>query len=202
MSEPRSLLDERVSEISVPLKAHLWARHHDDFYVEPKWCSRRLFETEFFSGDIFDPACGLGRIVESAHQFGHAAAFGSDIVARSPTCRVAADFLQTNVDVKNIVSNPPFRLAEEFTRHALRSARDRVALLLPSKWLYGDKRSRWLEETPLRKVLALTPRPSMPPGPVIEAGIDPGGGREDFSFFIWDIGYRGRPEIGWLRRDP
>jgi hypothetical protein len=42
-------------------KSHLRDRDPNDFYVEPEWCSMRLFEVERFEGRTIDPACGLGR---------------------------------------------------------------------------------------------------------------------------------------------
>lgn len=43
-------------------------------------------------------------------------------------------------------------------------------------------------------------RPSMPPGPVIQAGVAPGGGTKDFAFYVWRIGHQGPPIVGWLRK--
>ena len=188
--------------------AHVWERHADDFYVEPNWVDERLFDVEFFEGEIYDPACGLGRIVEAAGKQ-RLEAFGADVVRRSLFCGTETDFLTTTVDVANIVSNPPYKLAERFAVHALKCAQCKVALLLPSKWLHGDTRSRWLEQTPLRRVWFLTPRPSMPPGSVIEAGVEAGGGTVDYAWFVWErvsnhsarFKNAGRPEIRWLRRD-
>lgn len=42
---------------------------------------------------------------------------------------------------------------------------------------------------------------AMPPGHVIDAGQKPGNGTTDYAWFIWQIDYDGKPEIGWLRRD-
>jgi hypothetical protein len=183
------------------LNAKIWDRHPDDWYVEPSWVSERLFATETFVGEVFDPACGSGRIVRSARAAG-LRAWGTDIVARSPECLTVRDFLgPSGMAFDHIVTNPPFKHAEAFVRLALERSRGKVAMLLPSKWMHGDKRSRWLETTPLRRVLYITPRPSMPPGPVIEAGVNPGGGKEDFAWFIWLRGYDGKPESGWLRRE-
>lgn len=98
-----------------------------------------------------------------------------------------------------IVSNPPYKHAQAFAGAALQKA-SKVALLLPLDWLSGDKRSRWLETTPLETVWVLTPRPSMPPGAVIVAGVEPGGGEEDFAWFVWQAGYAGSPRIKWLHR--
>lgn len=185
------------------LNAHLWARHPQDWYIEPEWCSERLFAVEKFDGDILDPACGSGRIVAAAHRAG-LGAIGTDVERRSPACAYLCDFTVPPGEYRfpNIVSNPPFKHAEVFVTNALACATGKVAMLLPTKWVQGDKRSRWLATTPLRKVLFITPRPSMPPGPVIEAGIAPGGGKEDFAWFIWLRGYDGTPECGWLRRNP
>jgi hypothetical protein len=181
--------------------AQIWARHPRDFYVEPEWCSQRLFEEEEFPRGcvISDPACGLGRILQSAHNAGHLV-YGADIVSRSEWCDAEEDFLLSTEAPWSIVSNPPFGIADAFTKHALKLVRHEVALLLPTKWMNSAKRGAWLETTPLRRVWLLGPRPSMPPGPVIEAGIAPGNGTVDFAWFVWERGYEGRPELRWLRR--
>lgn len=187
------------------LNAHLWERHPDDWYVEPSWCSERLFAVEPFTGNIVDPACGIGRIVDAARRAG-LSALGMDKVSRSIACEHESDFLNaslraTEQRVDNIVSNPPFRHAQRFVARALARAERKVAMLLPSTWVHGDERSRWLAGTPLRRVLFITPRPSMPPGPVIAAGMKPGGGTADFAWYVWHQGFDGKPELGWLRRD-
>jgi hypothetical protein len=180
--------------------AHLWRRHPEDFYVEPGWVSWRLFDVEQFKGAIWDPACGIGRIVDSASRNHHYLSFGSDIVKRSDWCENEIDFLSAPVqEWHEIVSNPPFGIADKFIKHAL--AARKVAMLLPTKWMNSAARGKWLETTPLKQVLLLAPRPSMPPGPVIEAGEKPGNGTVDFAWFVWERGYIGAPTIGWLRRD-
>ena len=196
-------------------KSHLWARHPDDWYCEDQWISERLFASGAFADcrTILDPACGMGRIVDAAARAGYQAA-GSDIVPRWREhgrlgVYLVADFLHcswseiTRPNWKRpdaIVSNPPFKHAEAFVRLALNRARYTVAMILPTTWRCGDERSRWLETTPLAEVLDITPRPSMPPGPVILAGEKPGGGTKDFSVFIWRKGHEGRHVGGWLRK--
>lgn len=182
-----------------PKNAHLWVREPLDWYVEPEWCSERLFDVEPFIGEVFDPACGLGRIVKGAKSKGLWST-GADIVFRSPYAARVQDFLARDEVVGNIASNPPFGVADAFAKHALNLAARKVALLLPTKWMNGAARGKWLETTPLRRVWLLAPRPSMPPGPVIEAGEKPGNGTVDFAWFVWERGYVGRPELHWLRR--
>jgi hypothetical protein len=187
-----------------PRQAHIWAKNPDGFYIEPRWCSERLFAVEPFEGPIHDPACGLGRIVESARQAGRAA-YGTDLVDRSPLCDHVADFFDGIFCSANIVCNPPFStperpdMAQRFVARALEVTARKVAMLMISKWLFGDARSRWLQMTPLARVWFLTPRPSMPPGDSPAAKI-PGGGREDFCWLVWERGFAGKPELAWLRR--
>ena len=171
--------------------AGIWTRDPHDWYVEPHWASRRLFEEEVFVGSVTDPACGCGRIVESAIHFGKIGV-GYDIVKRNQ---------HWSGDSDNFVSNPPFGLSNQFAKFAIERAHGKVALLLPATWHFGKARSAWLKTTPLSAVLALTPRPSMPPGAVIAAGEKPGGGTKDFSWYIWDKNHSGPWRGGWLERD-
>lgn len=197
-------------------KSSLWAREKNDWYVEPEWVSARLFEEERFEGRVHDPACGGGNIVKSARA-ADLYATGSDIVRRIEEdddpddiiCDYVEDFLESDrgAFTDNIVSNPPFKLCDDrktgrfpFVEMALKSAHRKVALLLPSNWIQGDKRAAWLATTPLRRVWFISPRPSMPPGHVIAAGQKPGNGTTDYAWFVWLKGYDGTPEIRWLRR--
>jgi hypothetical protein len=182
------------------IQAHLWARDPLDYYTEPSWISERLFAVEKFEGEIVDPACGSGRIVRAARAAG-LRAWGMDLIKRSEECGTVRDFLQeSGARYENVVCNPPFKHARAFIEAALERAHRKVAMILPTKFVSGDARSRWLETTPVRRVLHITPRPSMPPGAVIEAGISPGGGKEDFIVVIWLKGFDGKAETGWLRR--
>jgi hypothetical protein len=207
-----------MTDISAPLRGPLrkreskiWAREVNDWYCEPGWCSRRLFEQEQFEGGILDPACGGGNIVRSAWSL-DIHAVGTDLVERADGFMHSLDFLADDYPVEicsiaaggecaNIVSKPPFGVAELFVRKALAVADRKVAMLLPANWVQGDKRSRWLQTTPLRRVYFITPRPSMPPGHVIAAGGKPGNGTTDYAWFVWLRGYDGAPEVRWLRRD-
>lgn len=216
--------DKPLVEPIIDKDAHLWARHPEDFYVEPSWCSERLFATVNFEGTVVDPSCGSGRIVRAARQHREKASkigdnritkvLGYDIVKRCKECNdETEDFLQSDYETDNIVSNPPFGLCNKATktsRHtehfqyikrALATAEKKIALLLPIGWMTGADKGRYLKTTPLEQVIILAPRPSMPPGPVIEAGIEPGGGEVDFAWYIWRQGYKGKPVLEWMDRD-
>lgn len=183
-------------------ESHLWARDPGDWYVEPRWCSERLFEQIPFVQEVIDPACGMGRIVESARAAGHCAE-GWDLVDRGFPRTKVRDFLGRDEKIANIICNPPFGIAQEFVEHALELARYQVCMLLPANWIQGDRRSRWLARTPLSRVLFITPRPSMPPGRLVADGVEPGNGTTDYAWFCWvRHATPGLPTVGWLRRDP
>lgn len=179
-------------------QSHLWERQADDWYCEPEWCSERLFAVERFEAMVWDPACGMGRITASARKAG-LLTHESDIADRG--CGYRLDFLQSGQPRANIVSNPPFGIAEAFVKRALVLAENKVAMLLPANWVQGDKRSRWLATTPLRRVWFIAPRPSMPPGDAIKAGLKPGNGTTDYCWMVWLQGFDGWPELRWLHRD-
>jgi hypothetical protein len=182
--------------------AHIWERDPLDWYVEPPECSAALFQLEEFRGGVWDPACGLGRIVDQALLAGFSA-IGTDIVSRSAACVAEVDFLNRNFtpEFSNIVMNPPFGRAEEFVREAIRITPDggKVAAILPLVWVSGFSSKRdWLPHSPLHTLYPISPRPSMPPGKVIEAGIKPGNGTKDFAWLVWQVGYSGNASVRFM----
>jgi hypothetical protein len=181
-----------------PENSHIWERELHEHYVEPEWCSRRLFEVEKFDGFIHDPACGFGRICDSASSAGYGWSC-ADIVHRGYRHQVNTwDFFSRRGPESNIVSNPPFDIFEKFAKHALAVAHKKVALI----WLVRTlPAARWLQQTPLARIYLLTPRPSMPPGHVIARGETLGGSKQDFCWLVWDRAHAGPATISWLHRD-
>jgi hypothetical protein len=176
---------------------HIFKRDRNDRYVEPRWCSARLFAVEHFDGPVFDPCAGTGQILAAAAAIG-LDAVGADI-APCIDGVMQSDFFADQTVVANIVSNPPYDRMREFALHALERVESKVALLLPAARL--NAAGSWLASTPLRRVWLLSPRPSIPPHSYLLAGHKPSGGRVDFGFWVWQRGYRGYPHLRWLHRD-
>ena len=126
----------------------------DEHFVEPEWVSQRLFDEEKFEGEVYDPACGFGRIVRSAYDAG-LEAYGSDLVSRGACTIVIRDFFKHKGRHHNIVTNPPFDRIKEFTLHALKLARRKVAVIMPVARLNA---ADWLMDVPLRRVWLLLRR--------------------------------------------
>jgi hypothetical protein len=146
--------------------SHIWNRETADHYVEPAWCSERLFQVETFRGPINDPCCGFGTIPEAAYRAGIGAS-ACDLVDRGYKGGRVEDFFASTWPRDNIVSNPPFDVASQFVLHALKLTGGKVAIIFPTARLNaanGPKGKYWIDGLPLRRVWLLTPRPSMPPG--------------------------------------
>jgi hypothetical protein len=180
--------------------SHIWERDGDDFYVEPRWVDDQLFKIEGFDRHrpLLDPCCGLGRISEAAKVAGYHVE-AADLVDRGYPGTKIEDFLDRRAPAVSIIANPPFDQVEDFARHSLLNLRAaKVALILPTARL--NAAHRWLRELPLSRIWLLTPRPSMPPGHIILAGEKPKGGKKDFCWLIFERGYVGAAQIGWLHR--
>jgi hypothetical protein len=180
-----------------PRRSHIFTRDDHDFYVEPAWCSERLFAVEPFAGPIWDPAAGSGTIPRAARTAG-LSYFASDIADRG--CGPRQDFLFASAPAEafNVVTNPPFGLARAFVERALTLGAVKTAIIFPTARLHA---ARWLKPLPLAKIYLLTPRPSMPPGEVIARGEKPGGGKTDFCWLVFDRAHSGPPTMWWLHRD-
>jgi hypothetical protein len=178
------------------LKAHVWDREEGDWYVEPKWCSKRLFDIEYFRGGIIDPACGMGRIVESARAAGHRAT-GSDIAARVDGYAVCDFFERKSLPAE--CAN--FDRLEEFTQHGCSIVRQKVAIIAPVARLNA---AHWLETLPLVRIWLMTPRPSMGPGRLALQGIESRGDTKDYAWLVFNRMTRRAPNqrsLIWLHKE-
>lgn len=180
-------------------KKRAWDRHPEDWYIEPAWVNDGLFSAEQFEGRVYDPACGIGRIVAAARRAG-LKANGCDVIKRAPGFKVG-DFFEQSRKVDNICCNIPFRFAMAFIGHAINLVERKAAILIPAAWIHAEGRSRWLARMPLRQIWLITPRPSMPPGTVVvNAEHKISNGTTDFAWIVFEHGYTDRPNIGWIRR--
>jgi len=168
-----------------------------DFYATPEEATIALLEREEFTGNIWEPACGDGAISRVLKDYGHEV-YSSDIVYRGYGMGGSTDFLDTkDRRVKNIVTNPPFKLAKQFVEHSLSCATDKVAMFLRLAFLESQNRKEMFENTPLARVYVFSKRLTLYPGdtPIEE---HKGNGNIAFAWFIWDHAYKGEPVLRWI----
>lgn len=163
-----------------------------DFYRTPVNAVEALLAVEKFTGDIWEPAAGDGAICRVLERHGYPVR-ATDLIDRGYG-EAPHDFLTSSYRAMNIVTNPPFSLAEKFVKLSLERTSGKVALLCKLQFLEGAKRKTLFETTPLKRVWVFSKRLTM-----TRNGADtPASGMICFAWYIWDHGYTGEPRIGWL----
>jgi hypothetical protein len=180
---------------------HRHAERGLDLYETPPLAVEALLAVEDLPHWIWEPAAGKGSIVNVLRDRGHAV-IASDILNYGFPLHFVSDFLtQTKAPVNcdTIVSNPPYRLATEFTRHALDLAL-RVYLLLRLAFLESIRRTDILERRGLARVRVFRSRlPRMHrdgwEGPRASSAIP-------FAWFCWDRNHRGPTIVDRIGGNP
>jgi hypothetical protein len=170
-------------------------RETHDFY--PTWpaATSALLSVERFTGPIWEPACGDGAMSRVLEAAGHEV-ISSDLIDRG-FGEGGRDFLmEWSPRAPNIVTNPPFRWAIEFTDRALQLTTGKVCLFLRLAFLEGVERGRWFPDTPLARVWVMSRRVPIERGRMKEEGD--GHGVIAFAWFVWDHAHAGPPTLGWL----
>jgi len=170
-------------------------REIDDFYPTPRRATLALLEVEPFSGAIWEPACGDGAISKVLIDAGHEV-ISTDLIDRGYGTPSRDFLLEYQTTTANIITNPPFKFAEEFAWHALARTTHKVAFLCRLAWLEGKARRKLFLNTPLARVWVFSSRiPMLRGGDEMMAG---GGGMIAFAWFVWDKAHVGPPTLGWL----
>lgn len=164
----------------------------DHFYPTPPEATKSLMALEDFPPTIWEPACGDGAIsrVFLEQDFD---VVSTDLVDRGYGT-AAVDFLLERSLPRDafggkatcIVTNPPFKLAEQFVEHAIDLGAEKVCMLLRLAWLEGVSRKALFKRTNLSRILVSSRRLSFARGGV-DVGLG-GGGMVAFAWFVWEKG--------------
>jgi len=168
-------------------------RPENDFYPTPPEATLGLLSRETFTGTIWEPACGDGAISNLLIEKGHQV-FSSDLIDRGYG-DTGIDFLTSDKKFDNIITNPPYTLAQQFVEHSLSLTTGKVAMLCKLAFLEGGKRKTMFENTPLASVHVFSKRLTM-----TRNGIKmKNSGMIAFAWFVWDHDYKGSgPIIQWI----
>lgn len=163
-----------------------------DFYPTPEWATYALIDNEEFIGTIREPACGDGQMSRILELTGNKV-LSSDMYERGYG-NTGTDFLKTRDYHDNIITNPPFNIAEEFIRHALNRNNFKVAMLLRLSFLESVGRYNLFTENPPARVWIFSERITF-----YHSGIQTGGsGTIAYAWFVWEKGCKGNTELKWI----
>lgn len=175
----------------------------DDFPT-PKWATRALMEEVFdpksFEGlSCWEPTCGRGYMAATLAEYFRTVR-SSDI--HDYGCGEAFDFLSLSTDAATpndhpdwIVTNPPFRLGEEFVRRALRLAKSGVAMLVRTGFIEGSGRyERLFKNRPPSCVAQFVERV-----PILRGRVDPRASTATgYCWLIWQTGVVAPTRLVWI----
>ena len=168
-------------------------REENDFYPTPDNATQSLLDRQKFDGNIWECACGNGAMSKLMINNGYDV-YSSDLIDRG-FGETGIDFLQSTKQADNIVTNPPFNLATEFTTHAFTLARKKVVMLSKISYLEGVKRREQIfNKRKLEKVLIFSRRVPFKK----ESSNKLAGGLMAFGWFIYNVNYNGLPTIDWI----
>ena len=166
---------------------------HDD-YPTPSFAVVELLKREGFGGSILEPCSGKGHIVNTLHDSGLMCdAFDirdeDGIIGKR-----GVNFLETNVNYDNIITNPPYALAKEFIEKGLETINQKMALLLRLSYLESQGRYELFKTTPIKKVYIFSKRLPFWDG----EKWNESGGQFTHAWFIWEKGHEGLPTFDWI----
>jgi hypothetical protein len=167
-----------------------------DFWRTPPQATQALLDNEWFYGNMLEPACGLGDMSDVLSKcVGRDLVTSADIVNRGYRYQTETkDFLVAEMMFDNIITNPPFSLAEEFARKALELSTKKVALLLKLEFLQSRGRLDLFRTTPLKTVYVFPYRI-----PFHQFGYDKPINNQRHAWYVWEHGHVGNPELEWIK---
>jgi hypothetical protein len=173
----------------------------DDFPTPP-WATRALIEYiikpeyDVSKMTCLEPACGRGymsKVLDEYFQCTH----GSDVASYNGSNKVI-DFLggsYQNSSYDWVITNPPFRLAEDFVLRALDVARLGVAILARTVFLESVGRYQSIFSiNPPTKFAQFSERVPMVKGRVDEKATTATG----YAWLIWQKNSSEHPRLTWL----
>lgn len=182
---------------SCQVQRHSLADRGDDLYETPDVAVHALLHAEKLPARIWECACGPGRIVRVLRAAGHHV-IATDLVDYAcEDSQSGVDFLierKAPDHIGAIVTNPPYKLANQFVAHALTFGMiPKVVMLLRLAFLESDRRSAILDGGTLARVHVFRKRLPM----MHRAGWE---GRKSnsgmaFAWFVWDRAHQGPTEL-------
>lgn len=163
-----------------------------DFFPTPPWATRALFRHVLPAlgvetvGSVWEPACGEGHMTEVIAEYLSIPVIATDIFDYGYG-KAPVDFLDRLVPpfvdrVDWVITNPPFRAADQFALRALDLVEAGVALLLRTQWLEGEERYRSIFRDRPPTLFA----PFVERVPMLRGRWDPDASTAtSYSWFVW-----------------
>lgn len=179
-------------------------RQEEDYYSTPEYVTNKILKwvkenlPESSNWNVWEPAVGGGRMVNSLKENGFNVVACSDVVDRGFPNVEILDFLKAEKkdNVNCIFTNPPYSKALEFAEKALGLLNDGdyYCFLGRIQFLEGKKRREFFNKNPPKNVLVFSER--------VDCWKDDKKPKSSsamcYAFFIFKKGFSGKPTIDWI----
>lgn len=176
------------------------AKDSPDDFPTPPWATRALIEhvigSDVVAGQTcLEPACGRGHMSKPLQEYFSEVDSSDAFYYGYGQIR---DFLEYPFEAQShdwVITNPPFRLAEEFVARSMLVARRGVAILARTVFLESVGRYKSIfRETPPSKFAQFTERV-----PMIKGRVDPRASTATgYAWFVWDKQTNRGPQLMWV----
>lgn len=172
-------------------------RQAEDFYATEPRAVELLCDLETFSHNIWEPCCGCGHISEVLKSRGYLVK-STDLIDRGYG-EGNINFLSPEIREfdGSIVTNPPYRYAQEIVEKALSiiPIGRKVAMFLKVLFLEGKGRKSLFAKQPPIRVWISSSRLKCAMNGEFDAM---GGSAVAYAWFVWEKGFHGDPIIKWF----
>ena len=173
-------------------------RENNDFYATDPKALELLLEREEFDLFIWECACGKGHLSEVLKKGGYLVK-STDLIDRGYG-EGCIDFLQcTEKHNGDIITNPPYKYAQQFVEHALELIPEgnRVAMFLKLTFLESKNRKEMFEKYPPEFIYVSSSRLQCALGGDFEK-FKSTSSAAAYGWFIWRKGFTGEPRVRWF----
>lgn len=170
-----------------------------DYYATDPSVVRDILRHETFYHHLLEPCCGGCFMVNELRKSGYEVD-AYDIIARSKDVR-QADFLTYDWEKEkqkmDVITNPPYTAVIDFIRKALEICKNKVAILMPLRYLSSQERYDFYKEYPPCRVYAYTNRIRIAKNGKFEE-YEKGQNLEIYAWYIWEREYKGDTILKWI----
>ena len=193
------ILGEDVSKIDSQKQQKLTLREWMDYYATHPSVTRDLLREEIFNHELLEPCCGGGFMANVLSEAGYSVT-ASDIVYRGYGIG-GVDFLTADIIIGkyDIITNPPYANVVAFIKKALNVCKNKVAILMPLRYLSSLERFKELyADYPPKRIYCYVNRITIAKNGEFEK-YEAGMNLEIYAWYVWEKGYYGETTLSWIQ---
>lgn len=169
-------------------------REEHDYYATSPEAAEWLIKIEDLDNNIWECACGAGHLSKVLEEHGFNVK-STDLIDRGYGEGGVDFFEQSELFNGDIVTNPPYKYAQQFVEHALELIPDghKVCMFLKVQFLEGRARRKFFEENPPKRVWVTSSRIQCAKNADFTSKS-----MVAYAWYVWEKGYKGETVLKWF----